>query len=143
MLFYVISRLLKTQHNEIKRNLSELETYLAQANPNLEQVEEAKIMLRALDQRVALHLAQEDNILYPKLVDSSNDEIRGVARRFVEETGSLVVSFNQYVSRWTHGRAIDGKWALFLEETAHIVGSLRRRIEKEEAILFPMIDRME
>ena len=83
------------------------------------------------------HLKTEDWMVYPKLVSHSNPKIAAKARRFNDQMGGLASDFAQYSRRWST-LTIHSNWPAFCSDTGEIVAALTRRIELEEAELYPL-----
>lgn len=88
--------------------------------------------------KVLLHLAQEDQLLYPRMKRSSNPQVRELATRFENEMGTLADTYRSYATRWP-GVAIEKDWTGFRTETQAVVAALRRRIRREESELYPRL----
>lgn len=135
----VISGLLKTQHAEILGDLERLKGQLA--GPfNRNRVHGVRRVLQVLDQRVILHLAQEDNILYPHLLGHPSPEVRDMAALLIAEMGNLGADFVDYVQRWSTDEALVKHWDRFVKESLGLVVRLVWRINQEESKLFPLVD---
>ena len=85
-----------------------------------------------------LHLAQEDQLFYPRMKRSSNPQVRELATRFENEMGTLADTHRSYATRWP-GVAIEKDWNGFRTETQAVVAALRRRIRREEGELYPRL----
>lgn len=142
MVIHVISGLLKTQHFEIIKDLHSLEIHLEKPF-SLEVLGNIRAILRGLDHRVVLHLAQEDNILYPRLLECSHDGIRRLASGFMADLGGLSAEFPKFVQRWQSEDAMVERWPEFVAESFRVIALIHRRIEMEEQQLFPLIDQLE
>jgi hypothetical protein len=84
------------------------------------------------------HLRNEDAILYPRLLQSGNAQVRSIAGRLLSESGELAERFDAYVARWT-GARIAADWAGFRFATTELLGMLDRRIAAEEYELYPLL----
>lgn len=83
------------------------------------------------------HLKIEDWSIYPMLVAHRDAAVAAKARRFSDEMGGLASAFADYSRRWTT-LTIESNWSGFRSESAEIIKSLTRRIEREEAELYPL-----
>jgi hemerythrin-like domain-containing protein len=86
------------------------------------------------------HLALEDKIFYPAVQRLADKHIRDTALRLEEEMGPLANAFSDYMARWTDER-IAREWLSFCRETREILKALARRIDKEERLLYPLVER--
>lgn len=92
-----------------------------------------------LNHRLTVHLAQEDNYLYPMLARSSDPVTRALADRSAKDMGSLFEQHRAYSARWS-GKAIETDWPGFARETRAIMALLRKRIHHEELELYHRLD---
>lgn len=139
---HILSGLLKTQHLEILRDLEMLQTLLNKpfSRKSLQTIE---IILHELDQRVMLHLTQEDQLLYPKLLHHRHEGLRHLGNTFMTEMGNVARDFSEYIRRWRSKEALTIHWSHFVEESLAITSQLIWRIEREEKELFPLLDAMD
>lgn len=139
---HVLSGLLKTQHLEILRDLETLKGLLNEPFGR-KSLQKIRGILHDLDQRVMLHLTQEDKLLYPKLSNHRHEDLRRLGVEFIAEMGSIAVEFLGYIHRWRSEEELTIHWNLFVEESQAIVSRLSWRIEREEKVLFPLLDTMD
>jgi len=83
------------------------------------------------------HLKTEDWALYPELFRNEDATVSTTARRFNDEMGGLASDFSVYSSRWTT-MTIPANWTAFCSESREIIDALVKRIECEEAQLYPL-----
>ena len=93
-----------------------------------------------LNHVLMVHLAKEDNLLYPQLKSSTIPATRMLATRFADEMGGLAATYLAYSTRWTVV-AVEADWAGFAADTRTVMRALRQRILREERELYPMLDR--
>jgi hypothetical protein len=86
-----------------------------------------------------LHLAMEDEGLYPSLSESVDAKIRDMARAFAVEMGSLAATFHAYNDRWTVP-AIAQQPEVFAQETRAVFRALADRIDRENNDLYPLLE---
>jgi hypothetical protein len=86
-----------------------------------------------------IHLAVEDEVLYPTLGENPDPTVRETARQFADEMGSLAAVFTEYNSRWTI-ESMEADTAEFAKETRGVFSALAQRIERENRILYPMLE---
>lgn len=96
--------------------------------------------LRELSELLGEHLAKEDHILYPRLLVDEDEEIRALAREFSDEMGPLGELFNGYLLRWNMKEIISVETDAFVSEMGEVFAALRKRIDREENILFPKVE---
>lgn len=98
-------------------------------------------LLSALAGRLTVHLAMEDKVLYPRLVEAKREDSRGIALAFQQEMGGLAQAFADYNQKW-QAQAISGDPGGFARETHALFASIGRRIARENSELYPLADRM-
>jgi Hemerythrin HHE cation binding domain len=88
------------------------------------------------------HLKLEDWALYPRLIDSGDDEISSKGEEFREEMGGLAPAFIAYCDKWTAG-TIAADWSAYCEETRALLDALIDRLTRENRELLPLLERLE
>lgn len=88
------------------------------------------------------HLTQEDEHLYPELINSHSPRTAALARRFAREMGDLAMHLEEYALHWSTSAAISAYFDEFREETITIFTSLNTRIRRENRQLYPLADRL-
>ena len=64
-----------------------------------------------------------------------------IAQRFVDEMGGIAQAFTAYNEKWKTSASIQADAIGFINETKSIYSALTRRIEKENTILYPLMDK--
>lgn len=88
---------------------------------------------------LSVHLAAEDKYLYPKLMGSSDENVKQCAKEFVEEMSGLADKFHTYSRNYNVVAKITSSPNKYLTDTKAILDALLVRVRKEEDILFPMV----
>ena len=101
---------------------------------------EVRSLLSKLAGKLKIHLAMEDNSLYPELLQSSDPKVRAMAERFVSEMGGITEVFDAYLAKWAEKTLIQKDAAAFVRETEGLFVALGARIEREESELYPLLD---
>lgn len=101
---------------------------------------EAIIRLRwRLAHQLAVHLAQEDRIVYPRLKRSTDRRVARLADLFETEMGGLAADYKAYMASWsTRGIADDPP--AFARATRNVISLLERRVTREEMELYPLLN---
>lgn len=128
--------ILTAEHTELERLAGQL--LAAVAGPADAAVALSSIRWR-LNRLLMIHLAKEDQLLYPLLTKSGRPRTSGMALRFSQEMGGLASTYLSYANGWTAQRIADD-WAGFGAETRKIVRALQHRILREERDLYPLIE---
>lgn len=89
-------------------------------------------------QALRAHLKQEDWAVYPELVRDPDPAVVEIAKRFQGEMGGLHLSLDAYSQRWS-STAIASDWSGFRRDTETLLRALRRRAEREDSELYPLL----
>ena len=106
-----------------------------------DDAEGARAVILDIDALLHNHLAREDALLYPALRAAPDDATRTLGEACSTEMGGLIGAWASYRSRWTVA-AILSDTQRFASVTADIIGALSLRIEMENDILYPALDRL-
>lgn len=109
--------------------------------PTRPEAFEATLALARLTGVLRLHFAQEDRQLYPRLMSSADHQTATVAKAFFDEMGNLGPTYDAYAEKWRSAQAILEAPRAFAQQTSDIVAALADRIERENAVLYPIADR--
>lgn len=97
-------------------------------------------LLSRLAGKLQVHLSTEDRSLYPHLLNSSDANVKATAQKYMDEMGGIAAAFKEYVSKWPHALAIQKAPADFIKDTKGIFDALAKRIEREDAELYTLVD---
>lgn len=126
---------LKEQHAALEQSASALGALIAADAPDMEQLGRVKWQL---GYRLAIHLAHEDQHVYPALKAHSDARIAKLALLYEREMGDLDQRFRVYIAAWSADRII-ADWLGFRRETGTILDLLSQRIGREERELYPLV----
>jgi iron-sulfur cluster repair protein YtfE (RIC family) len=100
---------------------------------------EMRGLLSTLMGKLSLHLAMEDNSLYPRLERHPDAKVRDMAKRFMSEMSGVKPIVEAYGRQWTES-TIRADAAGFCAETKKIFAVLADRIRRENTDFYPMAD---
>lgn len=129
----------KRQHNEIVEVVQKISAGL-KADELSKDASEMRGLLAALAGKLKMHLAMEDEALYPNLMNHSNAEIRDTAKKFVEEMGGIKETFMAFADKWPVSGVIESDAGEFIKETQSLFAALANRVERENNELYPLLD---
>lgn len=132
---------LTRQHRELVRTATELFGWLDERKLAAGAAS-AFSAVASLSGILKVHLAMEDESLYPHLIQHPDPELRSLARRFLEERGQVRQRFDAYREAWSSPAAIERDPPQFVEETREILGLLWNRMKMEDDVLHPEIVRV-
>ncbi len=100
------------------------------------------LMLARLTGILRIHLALEDEILYPALRNAKDPKIAAAAERHWQEMGGLADTFLDFVDRWKRADMVLAEPELFRSESAVVFKALGDRIGREHDEIYPMAERL-
>ena len=103
---------------------------------------EITLMLARLTGILRIHLALEDEILYPALRNAPDPRIAEMAERFWQDMGGLADAFLDFVDRWKRADALLADAEGFRIESTRVFKALTDRIDHEHAEIYPMAERL-
>lgn len=106
-----------------------------------DDAEGARALILDIDGLLSDHLAREDAFLYPALAASTDPATRALAADCSSEMGGLIGAWRGYRDHWTVA-AILGDARRFAAVTHDFIGALALRIEMENDVLYPAMDRL-
>lgn len=130
---------LRRQHEELVNLVGEISGHL-DSRMNDTTANSVFDLLTTLTGKVKLHLAMEDNSLYPRMIESPIAEAAETARKFQTEMGDLSKVYLDYANRWNSPRSIGQDASTFIAETKAVFNALGKRIERENTQLYPLAD---
>ena len=92
-----------------------------------------------LSSTLIAHLKDEDSLLYPQLLSSSDALIAATARTFSEDMGGLADAFQVHCETWTAAN-IASDWTGYCDDCRQILDALNIRIRRENRELFPLLE---
>lgn len=132
----------RNQHDELVAIVQEISGKLEETSLAGDAANEVSELLKSLAGKLLVHLAAEDKVLYPKMIDSGNSEAADAAKKFQEEMGGLKSAFEDYYGKWVNPRSIAGQPSEFITQTKDVLSALAQRVEKENTVLYPLVDRL-
>jgi hypothetical protein len=136
------TEVLRRQHEEILKSAGEI-ALLLNADHLAADASPVRALLARLTGQVGVHLAIEDNAIYPKLVEHQDGEVRQTAKMFLDEMGGISAAFTSYTRKWPTPSSIQNSPAEFIEETQALFNALSTRIERENNQLYVLVDQLD
>ncbi|HEY6100276.1 MAG TPA: hemerythrin domain-containing protein [Anaeromyxobacter sp.] len=131
------TRMYREQHDHLRALSQELERHL---HDDLRDGAAARLAVSRLAGALQVHLAMEDESLYPSLVVHPNAELRERARRLRDDLSGLRSALGGYLRRWPTHLAIEREPPAFAAETRALLERLAKRIALEDEELFALAD---
>jgi iron-sulfur cluster repair protein YtfE (RIC family) len=101
---------------------------------------EVRALLSTMIGKLSLHLAVEDNSLYPRLKQHKDTNLRELATKFEREMSGLKPVVEAFSRKWTES-AIRADAAAFCAETRKVFTTLADRIQRENTVFYPAVDK--
>jgi iron-sulfur cluster repair protein YtfE (RIC family) len=130
---------LKEQHMELVQLAREISLYL-EPDKLLTDTRKVRNLLSKLAFRIEDHQVVEDRLIYPSLLENAREEVSTIAEQFREEMEWILEEFSRYNRKWERDESITDDALTFIEETNSVINELGKRINKEDNILFTLID---
>jgi len=131
---------LRQQHQDLLRIVGQITPLLNPGALDSARGDALRRLLLELTGKLNMHLAAEDKVLYPELAASSQTRAASVASQFAKEMGHIGASYKEYLAKYPTGAAISEKAQAFCSETNAVFALLGKRIQREEADLYPLAD---
>jgi len=131
---------LSRQHEEILALTTEIRDKLDDVAAHTRSL---STLLGRLTGKLKVHLAMEDDLLYPALLKHDDAQVIAIAETFADEMGGIRDSFLGYVGKWQSFIAMEQNLDGFRKESEALLTALAARIEREENELYPLLERME
>jgi DUF438 domain-containing protein len=130
----------RKQHDDILKIAGELGKQLVA--DRLQQDAGLTVSLLArLASKLKDHLDLQHKQLYPELIEKGNEQVRNTARQFDQEMGTFATTFYQaYMKKWCHKAVIEQAPEAFIDATQTLFDALTTRINRENKILYPLLD---
>ena len=131
---------LSRQHDDITTIIEEIGRYLKPDTlGSSEQAKEVRKWISILAGKLRVHMQAEDNHLYPKLVNHSEEQIRKVAKVYIEQMGDLASVFSEFNETYRLYSYIQANSYRFIQDTQKILRLLSERISKENKNLYVLL----
>ena len=126
---------LKALHAELREAIAELAVVVARPEPEDEALSAARLKLSRLSRRRRSFI---ESTIFPELDGLPVTDAAQLAELRLE-TANLLVKSSEHIGRWTM-RTISADWAGYQRASAAMRASMLKRIEREAAILYPLLE---
>lgn len=129
----------RSQHSEIATIVQRIEAILASPNwsPRAQEIRQGFSELSA---KLRIHLALEDDVLYPRLARHDDGKVRDMAVRYQTEMGGIREAYEAYLSTWVHSGKLVTDTAGFTSATRGLFTALKDRIHRENTEVYSLVD---
>lgn len=129
----------RDQHRDIEALAAQIASHL-KADALARDAAPVRALLSQLAGKVNVHLAMEDNALYPALLKHPTPAVQAKARAYQEDMGGIKQAFTAYLASYPSAQAIQADPRGFIQATTGITEALARRIRAEDTDLYALVD---
>ena len=122
--------------------LSEITAHL-NINELLNDADTTRHLLSELIGKLYVHLSMEDKVLYPDLLEHSNERVKSLAMRYIYELGGIMNSVTDFQRKWSTPLKIQKEPHDFIYHIKYLFKILQQRIEKENSMLYKALDELD
>lgn len=130
------------QHVDMINLVDQITAHL-QVDQVASDADEISSLLSQLAGKLTMHLAVEDKSLYPRLLGHSDEKVKKVTQKYIDEMGQLAEAFNSYLDKWRGADAKRDNAQGFINDTKAVFGALGKRIKSENSELYPLLESCE
>ena len=127
------------EHQELVKHVQEISGMLNDTAGNAKKILDTLIKMSA---SLKIHLAKEDNHLYPQFAKCGDAAVEKMASDFQKEMGSLKDTWTEFSGNWRTEAKIQENADEFKNTISAIFKALAARVEKEEKTLYPAFERL-
>ena len=128
----------KHQHVDILGNIAALRR-LAQAGVAHNATEIARLIV-SMSSTIKLHLAVEDQALYPALQRGDDAALARLGQRFQVEMGPIAAAFDQFARRWNTAQRLREDEAGFRAAANDVLRRVHERMRHEDRDFYPRVE---
>ena len=131
----------KHQHTDILRGIATLRA-LAHAGVEGNATAIAQGIV-AMSGTIKLHLAVEDQVLYPALQRGGNAELARMGRQYQSEMASIASAYDTFARRWNTADSVRRDAQGFREQSNVVLRKVYERMQREDHDFYPRIEEQE
>ena len=128
----------KHQHGDIKRRIAELRDLArAGADTHAEAIAQGIVAMSAL---IKLHLAVEDQVLYPALQADRQSDLARLARHYQSDMVPIAAAYDAFARRWNTSQRVRENVVEFRDDANLVLRKLHERMLREDRDFYPQIE---
>lgn len=128
----------KQQHIDIIKCISDLR--MLSRNGVSENAAEISQLIISMSSMIRLHLAVEDNTLYPALKASDNSPLAKMGEKFQDEMGSIASAYLSFARKWNTAANLRQNPEGFRADANNVLKLLYDRMRQEDVEFYPAIE---
>ena len=128
----------KHQHVDILGNIAALRR-LAQAGVAHNATEIARLIV-GMSSTIKLHLAVEDQALYPALQRGHNPELARLGQQYQRDMGPIAQAYEAFARRWNLPESVRRDEQGFRDDANRVLRTVHERMQRENRDFYPRIE---
>jgi len=128
----------KHQHVDILECIAALRK-ATQAGIDENAAEIARLIV-SMSSTIKLHLAVEDQFLYPALQSVGNAALSRMGKKFQEEMGAIASAYMGFAGRWNQAANVAADPEGFRSHANTVLKVIYGRMQKENTVFYPAIE---
>jgi iron-sulfur cluster repair protein YtfE (RIC family) len=128
----------KHQHRDILGNISALRR-LAQAGVAQNAADIAELIV-SMSSTIKLHLAVEDQALYPALQRGANAELARMGQQYQKDMGPIAQAYDAFAKRWNRPESVRRDEQSFRDDANRVLRMVFDRMQRENRDFYPRIE---
>lgn len=129
----------RRQHDDLLELMEQISGILSKTRFR-QELSRLHSLLNQLNGKFSVHLAMEDESLYPSLHEHPDEMVRTVAGHFMDEMGGMSDKFKRYMNTWKMSHSIINDPKEFIRQTERLMDMIKNRIERENSELYPLAE---
>ena len=134
-----VTETLRKQHAELVEAVRQIDAAL-KPEQLAKGASEMRRLLSGLMGKLSLHLAMEDNALYPSLEKHADAKVRDIGVKFAREMAGVKPAVEAFAKKWSEAEIVKDA-ATFCADTKKLFAVLADRIKRENTELYPLLER--
>lgn len=99
-------------------------------------------LLMTISGRIKLHLAAEEEFLYPSLAHSGDSAAAALGKRYEQEMQGMAATFVAFVKDWWTPAKLEHDPEGFQRSANTVLKALFERIKRENVELYPVVEKL-
>lgn len=128
----------KQQHVEIMACIADLRKF-SRADIRGNAADIAKRIV-SMSSTIKLHLAVEDQVLYPALRKEKDSVLAVLGNKFQDEMQAIASAYIGFASRWNHAAKVSDSPEEFRADANKVLRIVHDRMQKENTVFYPAIE---
>ena len=105
-----------------------------------ENAEEIARLIISMSSTIKLHLAVEDQVLYPALRSGNNAVLARMGQKFQDEMGAIATAYMGFAERWNQANRVAQDPDGFRSDANTVLKTVHARMQKENTVFYPAIE---